>query len=97
MTADTAIIETVVGTTVSVALRNMFLGVGGIIYLFWLLQSHDVACPRYTLDNSSHRFGRRIRSISRDSQDRVADVGAIVTSFERNENRSKLWTRSPGG
>ena len=40
MTADTAIIETVVvGTTVSVALRNMFLGVGGTIYLFWLLPS----------------------------------------------------------
>ena len=59
MTADTAIIETVVGTTVSVALRNMFLGVGGTI-IFWLLPSHDVACPRYTLDNSSHRFfGRR--------------------------------------
>ena len=34
MTSDTAIIETVVGTTVSVALRNIFLGIGGTIYLF---------------------------------------------------------------
>ena len=39
-----------------------------------------MACPRYTLDNSSHRFfWQTNRSISRDSQDRVADVGAIVT------------------
>ena len=36
MTSDTAIIEQVVGTTVSVALRNMVMGIGGIIYLFSL-------------------------------------------------------------
>ena len=81
MTADTAIIETVVGTTVSVALRNMFLGVGGIIYLFWLLPSLTMwlalGIPLIILPIVF--FGRRIRSISRDSQDRVADVGAIVT------------------
>ena len=36
MTADTAIIEQVVGSTVSVALRNLLTGLGGIIYLFTL-------------------------------------------------------------
>src|SRR3546814_14495674 len=36
MTSDTAIIEQVVGTTVSVALRNLVMGVGGIVYLFTL-------------------------------------------------------------
>src|ERR1700740_14522 len=36
MTSDTAIIEQVVGSTVSVALRNLVTGVGGIIYLFTL-------------------------------------------------------------
>ena len=34
LTSDTALIENVVGTTVSVALRNCFTGVGGMIYLF---------------------------------------------------------------
>ena len=34
MTADTAMIEQVVGTTVSVALRNLITAIGGIIYLF---------------------------------------------------------------
>src|SRR3546814_12611361 len=36
MTADTAIIEQIVGTTVSVALRNAIMAVGGVIYLFAL-------------------------------------------------------------
>src|SRR5688572_2320497 len=36
ITTDTAVIETVVGSTVSVALRNIVMGFGGIIYLFTL-------------------------------------------------------------
>ena len=36
VTADTAVIEIVVGSTVSMALRNIVLGAGGIIYLFTL-------------------------------------------------------------
>ncbi len=39
MTADTAIIEQIVGTTVSVALRNIFIGVGGVTLLFGLAPS----------------------------------------------------------
>ncbi|MEO1220603.1 MAG: ABC transporter transmembrane domain-containing protein, partial [Pseudomonadota bacterium] len=81
MTSDTAIIETVVGTTVSVALRNVFLAIGGMIYLFYLLPSFTiwllVGIPLMILPIVV--FARRIRSISRDSQDRVADVGAMVT------------------
>lgn len=81
MTADTAIIETVVGTTISIALRNTFLGIGGTIYLFWLLPELTVwflvGVPAVILPLVI--FGRRIRTISRDSQDRVADVGSMVT------------------
>ncbi len=81
MTADTAIIETVVGTTVSVALRNIFLGVGGTIYLFWLLPGLTVwlavGIPGVILPIVF--FGRKIRTLSRNSQDRIADVGAMVT------------------
>ncbi|MEO6092482.1 MAG: ABC transporter transmembrane domain-containing protein, partial [Novosphingobium sp.] len=36
MTADTGLIEQVVGTTVSVALRNAIMAVGGVVYLFTL-------------------------------------------------------------
>ena len=36
MTSDTALIEQIVGTTVSVALRNAIMAVGGTVYLFYL-------------------------------------------------------------
>jgi len=81
MTADTSIVEQVVGTTVSVALRNFITGVGGTIFLFTL-------APRLTAGlviaiplviTPLMFFGRRLRTISRKSQDRVADIGAMVT------------------
>ena len=80
LTADTAVIEMVVGSTVSVALRNFVMGIGGIIYLFTL-------APRLTLGLLLGIplvilpivfLGRKIRDVSRFSQDRIADVGAIV-------------------
>ena len=36
VTSDTAVIEIVVGSTVSVALRNLVIGIGGVAYLFTL-------------------------------------------------------------
>jgi ATP-binding cassette subfamily B protein len=80
LTADTTIIEQVVGTTISVALRNVVMGIGGVAYLFALapklaamlmLGIPVVILPIVFL-------GRRVRNISRQSQDRVADVGAMV-------------------
>ncbi len=80
VTSDTAVIEMVVGSTVSVALRNTVLGVGGIIYLFtlapeltaWLI----VGIPVIILPIMM--IGRRVRVVSRTSQDRIADLGSIV-------------------
>lgn len=80
MTADTAIIEQIVGTTVSVALRNAIMAVGGVIYLFALAPTLTigliVAIPVVILPIAA--FGRRLRSVSRASQDRVADIGAMT-------------------
>ena len=81
LTADTAIIEQTVGATVSVALRNLVIGVGGILYLFalapklaamLLLGIPLIMVPILVL-------GRRVRNVSRSSQDRVADVGTIIS------------------
>jgi ATP-binding cassette subfamily B protein len=81
MTSDTAIIEQVVGTTLSVALRNTLMGLGGTAYLFYLM-------PRLTLGLLLGLSlllpvvvfaGRRLRNVSRSSQDRVATVGALVS------------------
>jgi len=97
MTADTAIIEQVVGTTVSVALRNAIMAVGGVIYLFALAPALTagliVAIPVVILPIAA--FGRRLRTVSRTSQDRVADIGSrtaevlggisVVQAFNQEE------------
>jgi ATP-binding cassette, subfamily B, bacterial len=81
MTSDTAIIEQVVGTTVSVALRNFIMAIGGTIYLFALAPKLTaalvIAIPAVILPLVL--FGRRLRTVSRTSQDRVADIGALTT------------------
>lgn len=81
MTSDTAIIENVVGTTVSVALRNTLTGLGGIGFLVFLAPSLTlgllVGIPLVVVPIVY--FGRKIRAVSRTSQDRIADVGAYVT------------------
>ncbi len=83
MTADTAVIEQVVGTTVSVALRNSIMAVFGTAYLFWLAPQLAVwllaGIPLVIVPIAL--FGRRLRDISRSSQDRVADVGGITTEI----------------
>jgi ATP-binding cassette subfamily B protein len=81
LTSDTALIEQVVGTTVSVALRNSFTGVGGMIYLFAISPKLAgmllLGIPLIILPITV--LGRRLRNLSRTSQDRVADVGSIAT------------------
>jgi len=80
MTSDTTIIEQVVGTTVSVALRNIVMGIGGTIYLFTLAPQLAVklliAIPVIVIPIVM--MGRKLQSASRTSQDRIADVGAMV-------------------
>ena len=81
MTSDTAIIETVVGTTVSVALRNTLTGIGGILLLLYLAPTLTlgllIGIPIVIVPIMF--FGRKIRAVSRSNQDRIADVGAYVT------------------
>ena len=81
LTVDTTIIEQVVGTTVSVALRNTILGVACIVILLALapklalsilLGALLVVLPIAVL-------GRRVRAISTRSQDRIADVGTVTS------------------
>jgi ATP-binding cassette subfamily B protein len=81
ITVDTTIIEQVVGTTVSVALRNVVLAVACIVILFVLspklagmmLLGLPVALGPIII------LGRKVRAISTRSQDRIADVGAVTS------------------
>ncbi|GFZ96670.1 ABC transporter ATP-binding protein [Blastomonas marina] len=81
MTADTTLIEQVVGTTVSVALRNVLMAIGGTAYLYYLAPGLTIglvlAIPLVVLPIVI--FARRVRSVSRTSQDRVADIGSMVS------------------
>ncbi|MEO7277512.1 MAG: ABC transporter transmembrane domain-containing protein [Sphingomicrobium sp.] len=81
ITVDTTIIEQVVGTTVSVALRNLVLGVTCAAILFalapklaamMLLGVPLIILPIVVL-------GRRVRAVSTRSQDRIAEVGTVTS------------------
>jgi ATP-binding cassette, subfamily B, bacterial len=81
LTADTAVIEQVVGTTISVAARNLVIGLGGIAYLFTLAPKLTAALligiPLVVVPIVV--LGRRLETASRKSQDRVADIGTIAS------------------
>src|SRR5690606_21618326 len=81
MTADTAQIESVVGSTISVALRNAIMAIGGTVYLVYLAPQLAlllvIAVPVVLVPIVV--FGRRLRVLSRESQDRTAEVGARVS------------------
>lgn len=81
MTADTAIVEQVVGSTVSIALRNLVTGIGGLVYLFILAPKLAalllLGIPVILIVLIG--LGRRVRGLSRASQDRLADVGSVTS------------------
>ena len=81
ITVDTTIIEQVVGTSVSVALRNLIIGVACIAILFALSPKLAglmlLGVPLVVIPLTF--IGRRIRAISTRSQDRIADVGSVTS------------------
>jgi ATP-binding cassette subfamily B protein len=81
LTADTAILDQVIGSSVSIALRNLATGIGGIVYLFVLAPKLAammvLGIPLIVVPLVL--FGRKVRSLSRSSQDRIADVGSTVS------------------
>jgi len=80
MTSDTSIIEQTVGTTVSVALRNTVMGIGGIAYLFTLSPklTGGILLGIPVIIMPIVLLGRKLQNVSRTSQDRVADIGATT-------------------
>ncbi len=80
LTTDTTLLQVVIGSSASVALRNLLLLIGGTVMLFvtsvWLTALVFVLVPLVVLPIII--FGRRVRRLSRAAQDRIADVGAQV-------------------
>ena len=77
LTSDTAQIESVVGSSLSIALRNLLMLVGGLIMLFTtslkLTLLTLVGVPVVIVPILF--YGRRVRLLGRLSQDRIADLG----------------------
>ncbi len=80
ITTDTTLLQTVIGSSVSIALRNILMFFGGVVLLFItnaklsliVLASVPFVVAPIIL------FGRRVRRLSRTSQDRLADVGSYA-------------------
>ncbi len=81
LTTDTTLIKTVVGSTVSIALRNAFTLVGATTLLFWtsprLAGLVLVAIPLILAPLLL--FGRLVRRLSRRSQDTLADTNVFAS------------------
>jgi ATP-binding cassette subfamily B protein len=80
LTTDTTLIQTVVGTSISLALRNTLLFAGGLVMLFITsakLTSIILGLLVVTIVPIV-LYGRRVRTLSRDSQDRIADASALA-------------------
>lgn len=80
LTTDTTLLQSVIGSSLSLFLRNALMVIGGIVLLFVtnpkltgivVLALPLVLAPILV-------FGRRVRGLSRQSQDRIADVGSYV-------------------
>jgi ATP-binding cassette subfamily B protein len=80
LTTDTTLIQTVVGTSISLALRNVLLFVGGLVMLFItsVKLSSIIIVLLAAVVLPIVFFGRRVRKLSRDSQDRIADASALA-------------------
>ncbi|MES2869931.1 MAG: ABC transporter transmembrane domain-containing protein [Pseudomonadota bacterium] len=80
LTTDTTLLQSVIGSSLSLFLRNSLMVMGGIVLLFVtnpkLTSIVVVALPLVLAPILI--FGRRVRSLSRQSQDRIADVGSYV-------------------
>jgi ATP-binding cassette, subfamily B, bacterial len=80
LTADTTLVQSVVGSSLSMGLRNGVMGIGALAMLVWTnpLVMGQVLGGLVLIVLPSIWFGRRVRKLSRASQDRVADSSAIA-------------------
>ena len=80
LTVDTTLVQTVVGSSLSMGLRNTVMGIGALAMLIWTnpYVMFQVLGMLVLIVLPSLWFGRRVRKLSRASQDRVADSSAIA-------------------
>ena len=77
LTSDTTQLESVIGSSMSIALRNLLMLIGGLVMLFTtsLKLSLMVIAGVPLVVVPIVLFGRRVKKLARETQDRVADLG----------------------
>ena len=104
LTTDTTLIQTVIGSSASMALRSILTFIGGLILLLVTnlkLSLMVLACVPLVLIPIL-LYGRRVRTLSRESQDSIADVGSYageiiqqiktVQSYTQEANEKKAFS-----
>lgn len=95
LTADTTLVQSIVGSSMSVWARNLLIAIGGTIWLFLmsprLMALIAVTIPILLVVIVS--VGRWLKTLSRRSQDRVADVGAKANESLAALNIVQAFTR----
>lgn len=109
VTTDTTLLQTVIGSSFSFALRNALTFVGGLTLMFIsnikLTLIVLVAVPLIIFPMIY--FGRKVKKLSRASQDKVADVGAwageslqhikVVQAFTREDIVNQQFSQAAEG
>jgi len=104
LTTDTTLLQTVIGSSASMALRSLLTFIGGLILLLVTnlkLSAFVLAGVPFVL-LPILLFGRRVRSLSRKSQDTIADVGShageiiqqikTVQSYTQEDNEKQAFS-----
>jgi len=106
LTTDTTLVQTVVGSSLSLGLRNAVMGIGAMAMLIVTnpyVMSQVLGILVLVVLPSAY-FGRRVRKLSRASQDRVADTSAlaaevlnaipVVQSYTQEKHEADRFDRS---
>ena len=95
LTADTTVLQTIIGSSVSMALRSSLTGLGGLVMMFItnikLTVLVLIAVPLVVLPLVL--FGRRVKHLARASQDSIAVVGSYAAEIVQNIKTVQSYTQ----
>ncbi|MGH1472549.1 MAG: ABC transporter transmembrane domain-containing protein [Cellvibrionaceae bacterium] len=95
LTTDTALLQNIIGSSASMALRNFLMLIGGVIMLFatnFTLSLAVIVCVPLVLI-PIFLLGKKIRVLSRKSQDAIAEIGTHAGEVIQNIKTVQSYTR----
>ena len=97
LTTDTTLLQSIFGFSISMALSSSLLFIGGLIMMLFtnikLALIVLISVPIILLPMAI--YGRRLRTLSRKSQDTVADIGTYAGEIVQNIKVVQSFTREP--